>query len=103
MDDVNLCAINALHCLMHMNNIKQEWEWFVAKSTSAASAQSASASLESVPDMSEKPNQPLDLAFPKRQFGKPKLSIAHSRLSGFRSFDGSITTNPATSHFVTPA
>jgi len=26
---------------MHMNNIKQEWEWFVAKFTSVASAQSA--------------------------------------------------------------
>jgi len=63
----------------------------------------SSASLESVPDVSEKPNQPLDFAFPKRQFGKTKLSIAHSRLSGFRRFDGSITTNPATSHFVTPA
>ena len=31
----------------------------------------SSASLESVPDVSEKPNQPLDFAFPKRQLGKP--------------------------------
>ena len=32
----------------------------------------ASASLGSVPDVSEKPNQPLDFAIPKRQFGKTK-------------------------------
>jgi len=37
-----------------------------------------SASLESVPDVSEKPNQPLDFAFPKRQFGKTKLHVNRS-------------------------
>ena len=59
--------------------------------------------LGSVPDVSKTPNQPLDFAFLKRQFGRNKIKIVHSRLSGFKSFDGSTTTNPATLHFVTPA
>ena len=44
------------------------------------------ASLESVPDVSEKPNQPLDLAFPKRQFGKTKVVNRSFQAQWFQKF-----------------
>jgi len=44
----------------------------------------SSASLESVPDVSEKPNQPLDFAFPKRQFGKTKVVNRSFQAQKFR-------------------
>ena len=42
--------------------------------------------LGSVPDVSEKPNQPLDFAFPKRQFGKTKIINCSFQAQWFQKF-----------------